>query len=121
VGGVDAGSVAAAVRRRAPDRKPPPPGGSFASLVRSASLDDSTSLRRREGTTAEVVPEGDRVALVLVDRTLRLPAAVEPVLRRVVGMAVVRGADLGDDVLDEAGRRVLLRRLVREGLLEAVG
>jgi hypothetical protein len=29
--------------------------------------------------------------------------------------------DLGEDVLDEAGRRVLLRRLVREGLLEAAG
>jgi hypothetical protein len=57
---------------------------------------------------------------VLADRTLRLPAEVEPVLRSVVGSSTVRGADLGDGVLDSAGRRVLLRRLVREGLLEAV-
>ena len=57
----------------------------------------------------------------LADRTLRMPAAVEPVLRRVVASGVVRGADLGDEVLDQAGRRVLLRRLVREGLLEAGG
>jgi hypothetical protein len=60
------------------------------------------------------------VALVLADRTLRLPAEVEPVLRALVGSTTVRGADLGDDVLDLAGRRVLLRRLVREGLLEVV-
>jgi hypothetical protein len=82
-------------------------------------------LRRREGAVAEVVPEGDLVALVLADRTLRMPAALEPVLRAVVSASGstggVRGADLGDGVLDEAGRQVLLRRLAREGLLEAVG
>jgi len=78
-------------------------------------------LRRRPESVAAVVPEGDVVALVLADRTLRMPAEVEPVLRRVVASPSVRGADLGDDVLDEAGRRVLLRRLVREGLLEVVG
>jgi hypothetical protein len=89
-------------------------------VVRLDEVDDSTVLRRREGAAAEVVPEGDRVALVLADRTLRMPAAVEPVLRRVAGSPAVRGADLGD-VLDEAGRRVLLRRLVREGLLEVCG
>jgi hypothetical protein len=89
--------------------------------VRLAWLDDSTELRRRQGAVAEVVPEGDVVALVLADRTLRMPAAVEPVLRQVVASPSVRGADLGEDVLDEAGRRVLLRRLVREGLLEADG
>jgi bifunctional lysine-specific demethylase and histidyl-hydroxylase NO66 len=121
LGEVDAASVAAAVRQVAPDRRPPLPVGSFSSLVRLDELDDATVLRRREGTVAEVVPEGERVALVLADRTLRLPAEVEPVLRRVVASPSVRGADLGEDVLDEAGRRVLLRRLVREGLLEAVG
>jgi hypothetical protein len=118
---VDAAVVAAAVRRGAPDRRPPLPGGSFSSLVRLDELDDSTVLRRREGAVAEVVPEGDRVALVLADRTLRMPAEVTPVLRRVAASSSVRGVDLGEDVLDEAGRRVLLRRLVREGLLEAAG
>jgi hypothetical protein len=84
-------------------------------------VDDAMVLRRREGAVAEVVPEGDRVALVLADRTLHMPRAVEAVLRQVVASPSVRGADLGDDVLDEAGRRVLLRRLVREGLLEVAG
>jgi lysine-specific demethylase/histidyl-hydroxylase NO66 len=122
---VDAGAVAAAVRRGAPDRRGPLPVGSFSSLVRLAWLSDATVLRRREGAVAEVVPEGDLVALVLADRTLRMPAALEPVLRAVVSASGstggVRGADLGDGVLDEAGRQVLLRRLAREGLLEAVG
>jgi bifunctional lysine-specific demethylase and histidyl-hydroxylase NO66 len=81
---VDAGAVAAAVRRGAPDRRGPLPVGSFSSLVRLAWLSDATVLRRREGAVAEVVPEGDLVALVLADRTLRMPAALEPVLRVVV-------------------------------------
>ncbi len=119
VAAADPADVAAALRRRAPDRRGPLAVGSLASVVAAASLDDTTVLRRREGATAEVVPEGERVALVLADRTLRMPAEVEPVLRRVLGSSVVRGTDLGDDVLDEAGRRVLLRRLLREGLLEA--
>lgn len=121
VASADPAEVAAALRARAPDRRPPHPRGSLASLVRLAALDDGTVLRRREGAVAEVVPEGEVVALVLADRTLRMPAEVEPVLHRVVAAASVRGADLGEDVLDEAGRLVLLRRLVREGLLEAVG
>jgi lysine-specific demethylase/histidyl-hydroxylase NO66 len=116
----DPAPVAAALRKRSVARRAPLPVGSLASLVVLDELDDSTVLRRREGAVAEVVPEGERVALVLADRTLRLPAEVEPVLRSVVGSSTVRGADLGDGVLDSAGRRVLLRRLVREGLLEAV-
>jgi hypothetical protein len=121
LGATDPAVVAAAVRQGAPDRRGPLAVGSFSSLVRLDSIDDSTVLRRREGASAEVVPEGTQVALVLADRTLRMPAAVEPVLRRVVASSSVRGSDLGSDVLDEAGRRVLLRRLVREGLLEAGG
>jgi hypothetical protein len=116
----DPAPVAAALRARSVARRAPLPVGSLASLVRLDELDDSTVLRRREGAVAEVVPEGERVALVLADRTLRLPAEVEPVLRSIVASSTVRGADLGDGVLDRAGRRVLLRRLVREGLLEAV-
>ncbi len=116
----DPAAVAAAVRATAPDRRPPLPGGTFASVVRSDELDDATVLRVRDGAVPEVVPEGDAVALVLADRTLRMPAGVEPVLRRVVAAPSVRGSDLGDE-LDGVGRRVLLRRLVREGLLEVVG
>jgi hypothetical protein len=116
----DPASVAASVRARSVVHRGPLPVGSLASLVVLDELDDSTVLRRREGAAAEVVPEGDRVALVLADRTLRLPAEVEPVLRSLVASSTVRGADLGSDVLDADGRRVLLRRLVREGLLEAV-
>lgn len=121
VAAADPAAVAVALRSTAPDRRPPLPGGSFSSVVRLDQLDDTTVLRRREGASAVVVPEDDAVALVLVDRTLRMPRAVEPVLRRVAASSSVRGADLGDEVLDEAGRRVLLRRLVREGLLEAIG
>jgi hypothetical protein len=116
----DPAPVATALRQRSAARRGPLAVGSLASLVALGELDDSTVLRRREGAVAEVVPEGERVALVLADRTLRLPAAVEPVLRLVVGSSTVRGADLGDGVLDAPGRQVLLRRLVREGLLEAV-
>ena len=54
--------------------------------------------------------------LVLRDRRLHLPAALEPVLRRVLSGPPVTVADLGDQ-LDGGSRLVFARRLVREGVL----
>jgi len=69
---------------------------------------------------AALVRRGDRVELVLGDRTLSFPADVEPALAEVLGRDAVRDEDLAG-LLDPAGREVLLRRLTEEGLLDASG
>ncbi len=55
--------------------------------------------------------------MLLGDRELDMPADLEGCVRRLTSGSAVRVADLGDD-LDEVGRQVLIRRLIREGLLE---
>ena len=91
--------------------------GGLRDLLEIDHLDDGTTVRRREGASAQLRTQDDgRVALALLDRTLLLPGTVEPALRRILDGEVARPHDL-DDVLDTTSRLVLCRRLVREGLL----
>lgn len=59
------------------------------------------------------------MTVVLAGKELRMPAPLEPVMRRIAASAPFRVGDLGD-ALDGPSRLVLARRLVREGLLEIV-
>ncbi len=60
----------------------------------------------------------DEISVLLGDRELRLPRRVEPALTMLVTGEAVVVTDLPG--LDGAGRIVLVRRLIREGLLEVV-
>ncbi|MDP9399168.1 MAG: cupin, partial [Actinomycetota bacterium] len=55
--------------------------------------------------------------VLLGDRELRVPRWLEPALREVAACERLTADDLAD-VLDASSRLVLVRRLVREGLLE---
>ncbi|MFS8583785.1 MAG: hypothetical protein FWJ72_01760, partial [Acidimicrobiia bacterium] len=98
-----------------------------------AALDeigDDTQVVRRPGAVAHLrvePPGGDtgagdggevapRLQLVLGDRRLTMPAALEPAVRRLLDGEPHRVGDLAD-LLDAPSRRVLVRRLVREGIL----
>jgi hypothetical protein len=85
-------------------------------------LDDATEVRRRPGATCRLRVSGDRLELVLGDRTLTMPASLEPAVRRLLDADRCTPAALAGQ-LDPASRLVLVRRLVREGLLQptAVG
>jgi mannose-6-phosphate isomerase-like protein (cupin superfamily) len=83
-------------------------------------LADDAVLRRRPGHPCVLVPEGERVRVLLGDRELTMPAHVAPALEVLRTPGDVRPADLADH-LDEQSRLVLCRRLVREGLLQVVG
>jgi lysine-specific demethylase/histidyl-hydroxylase NO66 len=61
---------------------------------------------------------GDRLTVLLGDRELTMPAALEPALRQVLAAGSFAVADLARH-LDGPSRLVLVRRLVREGLLES--
>ena len=60
---------------------------------------------------------GGRLQLLLGDRTLTMPAALEPAVRQLLADDRCTPADLAGH-LDGPSRLVLARRLVREGLLQ---
>ncbi|HEV2920761.1 MAG TPA: cupin domain-containing protein [Actinomycetota bacterium] len=96
--------------------------GQLRQLLTLDELDEATVLERRPGTTCRLRVTGDRLELLLGDRTLTMPAGLEPALRQVVAADRLTPADLAGH-LDGPSRLVLVRRLVREGLLQptAVG
>jgi lysine-specific demethylase/histidyl-hydroxylase NO66 len=64
-----------------------------------------------------LLPRGDRLDVLLGDRSIDVPAYLEPALTEIRLRQELRPADLAEH-LDPQSRLVLCRRLVREGLLE---
>lgn len=91
--------------------------GGLTDRVRLDTLDDATPLRLRPGRPLAIVPDGDRLTLLLGDRTLRVPARIRPAVEAVAAADRLTPADLAG-WLDRDGRLVLCRRLIREGALE---
>ena len=84
-----------------------------------AVLGLSQIVRRRPATICELRRRGDRLRVLLGDRELRMPLAAEPALTRIASAGRVRVGDLAP-FLDMGGRLTLVRRLVKEGLLQIV-
>ena len=114
---LDPEDVAARARRRFLTSRPPLVEGGLQDLLALDALADDTVVRRRPGSICVLETGGDVLRVLLGDRELRMPARLRPALELVAGRAELTPADL-EDHLDEAGRLVLVRRLVREGLLE---
>ncbi len=115
---LDTSPVAAGVRRRFWSQRPPLLEGQLQQLERLDRLDDHSVVVRRTGSICEFDDsDPSRLRLLLGDRELVLPRAVEPAVRRLTEgspMAVSALADL----LDGPSRLVLVRRLVLEGVVE---
>jgi bifunctional lysine-specific demethylase and histidyl-hydroxylase NO66 len=93
--------------------------GQLQQLLAEGDVYDRTVVRRRPHTRCEVTRSGDDVRVVLADRTLTMPAVVEPAMQAICAVPQLTVADLREH-LDEAGRVTLVRRLIREGLLMVV-
>jgi len=94
--------------------------GQLRQLELIESLDDSTSVGRRPGAMCVIRPaEEDEIAVFLGDREMRMPGWVQPAVERVAEGSPVSVGDLAPH-LDAESRLVLVRRLVREGLLEVI-
>lgn len=81
------------------------------------SIDADTRLLRRRGATCLVISRADALEVLLVDRELEMPAFVRAAMEAVRDAAELRVRDLHAR-LDPHSALVLVRRLVREGLLE---
>jgi bifunctional lysine-specific demethylase and histidyl-hydroxylase NO66 len=116
----DATALAEQAVRRFWRGRPPALSGQLRQLALLSTLSDHTGIRRRPGSVAHCSPRGDRLELVLGDRTLDMPAPLEPAIHRVLAATDPVAVDDLSDLLDRPSRLVLIRRLVREGIVEIV-
>jgi ribosomal protein S28E/S33 len=114
---LDPGDVADEVSEQFFARRTPLLDGQLAEITALDRIDDGTVVRRRARGPVAVGHEDDgRLRLALGDRRVLLPAALGPAVRRLLDGGPLRVGDLAD-LLDTDSRLVLVRRLVREGVL----
>ncbi|MGH2640195.1 MAG: hypothetical protein ACRDGO_00690 [Actinomycetota bacterium] len=98
--------------------------GTLTERATPITVDDDTVVARRPGSICELVVEPDRMMVLLGDRRLEMPDRLEPAMRQISRLGDDRTLAVSDLTLhlpDAASRSVLVRRLVREGLLTIVG
>lgn len=115
----DAAAVVAGQHRSFATGRQPLLAGGLLDVLDVSAIADDTLLGRRPGSTCLPRCEGDRLVLLLGDRSVSLPARIEPAVQAVLAADRLRPLDLHDH-LDPSGALVLTRRLVREGLLSVV-
>jgi lysine-specific demethylase/histidyl-hydroxylase NO66 len=116
---LDPGALAEAAADRFWSSRPPLLAGQLQQLLSLDEIGDGTVVRRRPGAVCRLRQRGDRLEVLLGDRTLRMPARLAPAMRRIVASDRLAVGDLAGQ-LDPPSRLVLVRRLVREGLLESL-
>jgi hypothetical protein len=113
----DVAAVAANEADRFATTRGPVLRGALVDRPSIAALHDSSWVRRRAGSVCELRPGVDRLRVLLGDQEMRVPAWLAEPLEAILRADRLRPSDLAE-WLDEASRLVLIRRLVREGLLE---
>ena len=92
--------------------------GGLLDRTRLSGLGDDTVVRRRERAMCRQRTTEAGLRVFLGDRALTMPSWLAPTIEHLANGGEIR---VGDLAIDEQSRRVLVRRLVREGLLEVVG
>jgi hypothetical protein len=110
-------AVARRRRRSFVEGRRPIRGDAFDQLRALDDLDPNTELERRESVIADLDVDHDEARLSFEGRILHLPARVAGELEYVLRVEEPFTASDLPGPLDDEGRLVLVRRLVREGLL----
>jgi lysine-specific demethylase/histidyl-hydroxylase NO66 len=116
---LDPDAIAAAAADRFWSSRPPHLTGQLQQLLALEEMDDDTVVQKRPGAVCRLRRREDRLEVLLGDRTLHMPARLAPVLQAILTSERLAVGDLAGH-LDPPSRLVLVRRLVREGLLESV-
>ncbi len=92
--------------------------GQMAEMAKLPSLTENSVVGARPDLIYDLahLPEDEKIRLACYGAEIIMPDFVEPALRYAVSTARFKIADLPGD-LDEAGQLVLIRRLIREGLV----
>lgn len=114
------GEVAAAARERLVRTRRPVLDGQLTQLRLLDELAADTTVERRPTVVAELLEDGDGLALAFEGRRVWFPAYARAEVESIFAAEeAFRACDLPGR-LDEPGRLVLVRRLVREGFLRIV-
>jgi len=116
---LDPGAIALAAADRFWSGRPPILTGQLQQLLALEDIGEDTAVRRRPGAGCRLRQRGDRLEVLLGDRTLHMPARLAPAMGAILASDRLVVGDLAG-LLDPPSRLVLIRRLVREGLLETV-
>lgn len=116
---LDPAAIAVAAADRFWSSRPPILTGQLQQLLALDEIGEDTVVRRRPGAVCRLREREDRLEVLLGDRALHMPARLAPVMGAILASDRLAVADLAVH-LDPPSRLVLVRRLIREGLLEAV-
>jgi uncharacterized RmlC-like cupin family protein len=116
---LDPGAVATAAADRFWSSRPPHLSGQLQQLLALEEIGENTVVQKRPGAVCRLRQREDRLEVLLGDRVLHMPACLAPVMRMMLASERLAVGDLAG-YLDPPSRLVLVRRLVREGLLESV-
>jgi bifunctional lysine-specific demethylase and histidyl-hydroxylase NO66 len=116
---LDPEAIAQAAADRFWSSQPPLLSGQLQQLLALEGIGEDTVVRRRPGAVCRLRQRGDRLEVLLGDRVLHMPARLTPVMGVILDSDRLAVGDLAGH-LDPSSRLVLVRRLVREGLLESV-
>jgi lysine-specific demethylase/histidyl-hydroxylase NO66 len=116
---LDPGAIATAAADRFWSSRPPLLSGQLQQLLALEEIGENTVVRRRPGAVCRLRQREERLEVLLGDRMLHMPVRLAPAMRVIVASERLAVGDLAEQ-LDPPSRLVLVRRLVREGLLESV-
>lgn len=116
----DPDAIGDRLRRRLLTTRQPVLPGQLRQLLELVNLTDASIVARRDTAMVSMTATGDELSVLLGDRELRMPAWLEAAMEDIIGRDRFAVAELAAH-LDEPGRRVLVHRLIVEGLLEVVG
>jgi hypothetical protein len=93
--------------------------GQLQQLLSLDALSDASVIGRRRGAVCVTRIDEDDLVLTLGDRKVVMPSFAEPAVEYLLTNDPCSVGDLAP-FLDQAGRLVLVKRLIREGLLEQI-
>jgi uncharacterized RmlC-like cupin family protein len=112
-------AIAVAAADRFWSSRPPHLTGQLQQLLALEEIGEDTVVQKRPGAVCRLRQHHDRLEVLLGDRVLQMPARLAPVMGVILASDGLTVRDLAGH-LDPSSRLVLVRRLVREGLLESV-
>lgn len=116
---LDVDDVTERVARRVFSTAQPIERGTLTQLEKVGGLQPSDEVRRRPGSTCVLFPRDTSLKVLLADRELEMPLAALPAMQAIAREQTFRIGDLHDKI-DAESALVLVRRLIKEGLLEVV-